>query len=223
MATKAFAYLRVSGKGQIKGNGFARQLEEIENYSQNAGYSIEHVYQEKAVSGTTDETQRPAFQDMITDILKNGVRTVIIEGMDILARDVSIQTALITYLASKEITLISARTDQDITQAVLNDPMQKALVQIQGVFSELEKDLLVKKLKQARDRKKAETGKCEDRKSYTETNPELVKTIKRLRRKPAKGKRMLFKKVIAEVNRLGFTKAKGKPFTLATITNLIYK
>ncbi len=223
MTTKAFAYLRVSGKGQINGDGFARQLEEIENYSKSAGYCIEHVYQEKAVSGTTDETQRPAFQDMITDILKNGVRTVIIEGMDRLARDVSIQTALITYLASKNITLISARTDQDITQAVLNDPMQKALVQIQGVFSELEKDLLVKKLKQARDRKKAETGKCEGRKSYTETNPELVKTIKRLRRKPAKGKRMPVKKVIAEVNRLGFTTAKGKPFTLATITNLIYK
>jgi DNA invertase Pin-like site-specific DNA recombinase len=181
MTTKAFAYLRVSGKGQINGDGFKRQLEEINSYSANAGYTIEQVYLEKAVSGTTDETQRPAFQDMITDILKNGVRTVIIEGMDRLARDVSIQTALITYLASKNITLISARTDQDITQAVLNDPMQKALVQIQGVFSELEKDLLVKKLKQARDRKKAETGKCEGRKSYTETNPELVKTIKRLR------------------------------------------
>ena len=83
---KAFAYLRVSGKGQITGDGFKRQLEEINSYSANAGYSIENVYKEEAVSGTLDETQRPAFQEMITDILKNGVRTVIIEGMDRLAR-----------------------------------------------------------------------------------------------------------------------------------------
>ena len=34
--------------------------------------------------------------------------------------------------------------------------------------------MVVAKLKAARDRKKAETGKCEGRKSYAEANPELV-------------------------------------------------
>ena len=31
--TKAFAYLRVSGKGQVDGDGFARQLEAIRSYA----------------------------------------------------------------------------------------------------------------------------------------------------------------------------------------------
>ena len=181
------------------------------------------MFKEEAVSGTLDETERPAFQKMVSAILKNGVRTIIIEGMDRLARDLQIQTALITYLASKEITLISARTDQDITKAVMSDPMQRALVQIQGVFSELEKNLLVKKLKVARNRKKEDTGKCEGRKSYQEISPELIAEIKRLRKKPKNGKKLSLNQTLEQLNNSGFTTATGKPFTITTLKNVIYK
>ena len=50
-------------------------------------------------------------------------------------------------MASKGIDLISARTEAKVTEAVQTDPMRKALVQIQGIFSELEKSLLMKKLR----------------------------------------------------------------------------
>ena len=62
--------------------------------------------------------------------------------------------------------------------------MKKALVQIQGVFAELEKSLLVKKLRAARERKRDKTGKCEGRKSYREIAPEIIDEMRRLRRKP---------------------------------------
>lgn len=220
---KAFGYVRVSGKSQINGDGFKRQEKAINEYAKATGYQIETIFKEEAISGTLDETERPAFQEMVSAILKNGVRTIIIEGMDRLARDLQIQTALITYLASKEITLISARTDQDITKAVMEDPMQRALVQIQGVFSELEKNLLVKKLRQARTRKKEDEGKCEGRKSYQELNPELIAEIKRLRRKPKNGKRLSLQKTMESLNESGFTTTSGKPFTLTTLKNVIYK
>lgn len=220
---KAFGYIRVSGKSQIEGDGFKRQEKTIREYAKISGFKIEAVYKEEAVSGTLDETERPAFQEMVSMILKNGVKTIIIEGMDRLARDLQIQTALITYMASKGITLISARTDQDITKAVMSDPMQRALVQIQGVFSELEKNLLVKKLSVARNRKKAETGKCEGRKSYQESNPELISEIKKLRRKPRKGKRLSLNKTLEALNKKGLTTTAGKPFTLTILKNIIYK
>jgi len=220
---KAFGYIRVSGKSQIEGDGFKRQEKAIKEYAKVSGFKIEAVFKEKAVSGTLDETERPAFQEMVSMILKNGVRTIIIEGMDRLARDLQIQTTLIAYLASKKITLISARTDQNITKAVMSDPMQRALVQIQGVFSELEKNLLVKKLEVARNRKKADTGKCEGRKSYQESNPELIAEIKKLRRKPRNGKRLSLKKTMDALNQKGFTTTAGKPFTLAILKNIIYK
>ena len=220
---KAYGYIRVSGKGQITGDGFNRQEKEIKDYARARDFEIVNIFKEKAISGTLDETERPAFKEMVSAILDNGVKTIIIEGMDRLARDLQIQTALITYLASKDITLVSARTDQDITRAVMDDPMQKALVQIQGVFSELEKNLLVKKLKAARDSKKKETGKCEGRKSYQETNPVLLAEIKRLRRKPRNGKRLSLKKTVTALNEQGFKSDTGKKITLPILKNIVYR
>ncbi len=161
---KAYGYLRVSGKGQIVGDGFERQKECITKYAEQNGITIAKFYQEEGVSGVTTENNRPAFQQMISDILKNGVRTIIVERMDRLARDFAVQQHLVVYLASKEITLIGADTDQDITADIMGDPMKKALVQMQGIFSELEKNMLVKKLRNARRRKTNENGKCEGRK-----------------------------------------------------------
>ena len=81
-------------------------------------------------------------------------------------------------LTSKGISLISARTESNVTDEVQADPMKKALIQIQGIFAELEKNLLVKKLRNARDRARAEKGKCEGRKSYVEVAPQVIEEIK---------------------------------------------
>jgi DNA invertase Pin-like site-specific DNA recombinase len=209
---KAYGYLRVSSQGQVKGNGFDRQKAEIERYAEKAGIEIERYYQED-ISGTSDETDRPAFQTMVAAILSNGVRTVIVEGMDRLAREYRIQESLLIYLASKGITLISARTEENVTDAVLADPMKKALVQIQGVFAEFEKNLLVKKLRIARERKKEETGKCEGRKSLAESNPELIREIKRLRRKSGRKKLLTYDQIAEELNNQGFKNQSGNPLT----------
>ena len=133
------------------------------------------------VSGKKGEADRPAFQEMLSEILKDGVRTVVVEGLDRLAREYRIQETLLIYLASKGIDLISAGTKENVTEAIMADPMRKALVQIQGVFAELEKNLLVKKLRVARERKRKETGKCEGRKSYQEAMPENCRAIERNR------------------------------------------
>jgi DNA invertase Pin-like site-specific DNA recombinase len=53
--------------------------------------------------------------------------------------------------------------------------------QIMGVFSQLEKTRLVKKLKAARDRKRA-NGKVEGRQSHLEARPEVVAVAKRPKR-----------------------------------------
>ena len=43
---KAFAYLRVSGKGQVDGDGFTRQLEAIKTYAKGHGIRIVRVFRE---------------------------------------------------------------------------------------------------------------------------------------------------------------------------------
>lgn len=89
--TKALAYLRVSGKGQVKGDGFARQLQAIKKYSAEHDIKIVKVFREEGVSGTKESMDRPAWVAMMTEILGNGVRTVIIEKLDRLARDLMVR------------------------------------------------------------------------------------------------------------------------------------
>lgn len=214
---KAYGYLRVSGNSQIEGDGFRRQEDEIKAYCKANGVDLVKVYQEGAISGTSDETARPAFQDMIAAILKNGVRTIIVEGLDRLAREFRIQETLLIYLASKGITLINARTGENVTEAISGDPMRKALIQIQGVFSELEKNLLVKKLRTARETKREEQGKCEGRKSIEEANPELAAYLKSLYRKPRNGKRMTLQAIADQLNGEGVRTLSGREWTRANL------
>lgn len=215
---KAHAYVRVSGKGQVEGDGFRRQEAEIQSFAKAHGYEVVEVYREEGVSGTTTEADRPAFQDMVSAILRNGVRTIIVEGLDRLAREWRIQETLLIYLASKGIDLVVARTGENVTEAVMADPMRKALVQIQGVFAELEKGLLVKKLRQARERKREVEGRCEGRKAFTkETLPEGLRTalevIKRLRRTNPGQRRKSYEEVAEALNSMGITTTQGKAFT----------
>lgn len=219
---QAYGYIRVSSKGQVDGDGFERQEAEIRTYAQGAGYEVEDFYREEGISGTTGEADRPAFQAMVEAILRNGVRTVIVEGLDRLAREYRIQETLLVYLAAKGIALIVARTGENVTEAVMADPMRRALVQIQGVFAELEKGLLVKKLRAARERKRAGGAKCEGRKGYadSEAGREIIREVKRLRRRRPGCKAMSYEQIAELLNTDGRVTLAGKPFTAAIVTSV---
>jgi DNA invertase Pin-like site-specific DNA recombinase len=222
--TKAYAYLRVSGRSQLQGHGFDRQLEVITTFCKNAGYEIDGVYKEQ-VSGTKDETERTEFSAMVNAILKNGVRTIVVESLDRLARELRIQEQLVIYVAAKGITLISATTEQNITKAYNGDPMRRAMIQMQGIFAELEKSLLVKKLRKAREQVRVDQGKCEGRKSYTEANPDLLQLIRKLRRKPRSSikKKLTFDQVAERLNEAGYSATNGKPFTGNTVRGILHR
>ena len=117
----AYAYTRVSGRGQLEGSGLERQKEGIDKFAENSGFNIKQTFREEGVSGTSSETERPAFQQMVFSILRNGVNHIIIESLDRMARDLQVQIQLCTYIASKNIHLISANTGENITQAILNE------------------------------------------------------------------------------------------------------
>ena len=104
--------------------------------------------------------------------------------------------------------------------------MRKALVQIQGVIAELDKSLLVKKLLKARERKRAEQGKCEGRKGYKDAeNVHILKLIKKLRRKPrsAGKKRMGYKEVAERLNQMGLRTVTGREFSSNIIRGVLHR
>ncbi len=150
--------------GERHGAG-GRQRELISRFADQAEIVIPRFYEEKGVPGAKGEEDRPAFQEMLTAILSNGGRAVVVERLDRLAREYVVQEQLLVYLAAKGITLWNASTGDEAVKA---DPMKKAVIQIQGVFAELEKSLIVKRLAAARARKRAENGKCEGQNGWDE-------------------------------------------------------
>ncbi len=56
---KGFAYLRVSGKGQVDADGFVRQLNAIKEYADAHDIKIVKVFREEGISGTKELSDRP--------------------------------------------------------------------------------------------------------------------------------------------------------------------
>ena len=216
---EACAYMRCSGKSQVEGDSFPRQSVAIATCCRSKGFTLVHEYQEEAVPGKLDEEYRPAFQRMISDLLGNGCRTIVIEGMSRLAREYRTQEHLIIYIASKGLTLISADTGEDITAAMMGDPMRRALVQIQGIFSELDKNLLVAKLRKARERQRELTGRSEGRKPFGH-KPGERETLDAMLRLRNEGKRP--EEIAQILNLQGVpTRTRKGPWLVPTISKIL--
>ncbi len=212
---KAVAYMRVSGLGQAEGQGFHRQDETIREWAAENDYELVHCYQEV---WTGCDAERPVFSEMIDDLLSNGARTIVIESMDRLARDVTVSQQLIAFLIRKEIRLISAITGQDVTADFKKDPMLKAMIQIQSVFAELEKNLLVRRLKKARSSLRKQNGSCEGRKPFG-TRPGENHALYRIEKLNSQG--LSSYKISNQLNAEGFPTRTGKPWAGPTVKGIL--
>ena len=215
---KAFAYLRVSGKGQVKGDGFIRQEKKIREYAESKEIQVVKIYKEKGVSGTLEN--RPALAELICDLEENGngIKTVIVEKLDRVARDLMIQESIIADFRENSVNLLSAMEGDDLLD---DDPTRKLVRQVLGAISEWEKSVTVAKLRVARQRKKAKFGKCEGRKSYKEVAPDTVTRIKILRRKPKGKKRKTYKEISVLLNLEGIPTLNGQAWNLQTVKNAL--
>ena len=218
----AVGYLRVSSKGQIGGHGFDRQRDEIKRHAKKSGYTIVEWYRE-AYSGT--EEDRPEFLRMVEDLLTNGCRTIFIECMDRFGRRSMVSEQLLALLIRKDIAMISAMTGQNITEDVQdeNDPWKKFVVQMQTNFAELDKRLLVRKLRKAREAKRTKTGRCEGRKpyGYYPGEEEAIQRIKQLNRKPHGEERMGCRAIARQLNKEGVSTRSGVPWSNTQIRSIL--
>jgi DNA invertase Pin-like site-specific DNA recombinase len=173
---KVFAYLRVSGRGQLHGDGFTRQLLAIEKYAAAHGHEIVRVFREKAIPGATDMVDRPAWREMVGEILADGVKTIVIERLDRLARDLMVQEHIVADCQKRGITLLSAAEPDLCT----NDPTRILMRQILGAVAAYDKAMVVLKLRGARERKRMLTGRCEGAKPYGKL-PGEFQVVERMR------------------------------------------
>lgn len=211
MATQAIGYLRVSGKGQVEGDGFDRQAEAIRKYAKANNIEVVETFRDEGVSGKKELADRRGLAAALDRIESNCVRLVLVERADRLARDLLIQETILGQFRGLEVQVIAADSGTDLTVND-DDPTRKLIRQVLGAVSEFDKSVTVLKLRAARDRIRGRSGRCEGRKPFG-SKPNEAKTldrIKQLRRKPRGGERLSYAAIAEKLNAEGLTTRQGR-------------
>lgn len=182
---KAFSYLRVSGKGQIVGDGFPRQRETVERYAKKHRVKIEQEFRDEGVSGAKDAFDRVGLTDLFVAIKANGVRTVLVERADRIARDLMISEIILAECRKLGVRVVEAGSGTELTVED-GDPTRTLIRQILGALAEWDKAVTVQKLRAARTRIRRTGRRCEGRKPYGASSEEGV-VILRMKELHARG------------------------------------
>jgi DNA invertase Pin-like site-specific DNA recombinase len=218
--TDAVAYLRTSSAGNVGSDKDSdkRQRAAIEAFAKAHAYSVVAEFYDAAVSGADPIADRPGFKSMLERIAGNGVRVILVESPDRFARDLAVQLAGHDFLESLGVELIPTTAPNHFLE---DTPTAVLVRQVLGAISEFEKTSLVAKLRGARERKRAVTGKCGGRKSHAEIRPEVVELVRSLRRKRPKGGQRSLQEIAAELERLGHVNSRGRPFSASAIASML--
>lgn len=148
------AYLRVSTSGQIDGYGFDSQRADIRSWAKTNGHKIV-AWHEDAVTGKYDAPDRDGLTDAIDDVCNHHNAAGIVVGkLDRLARALTVQEAILA-LVWRDGGRVFGADQGEIRQDDPDDPMRTALRQVQGVFAELDRKMVVKRLRDGRKAKAA--------------------------------------------------------------------
>lgn len=217
--TKAFSYLRVSGLNQVDGDGFPRQREAIAKYATASGIKIVREFTEEGVSGTKETLDRPALTDLIAAVMSNGVRLVVVEKADRLARDLIIGELILKELTKLGVKVVDC-SGNDLSVAD-GDPTKKLIRQVLSAVSEYEKVSLVLKLRSARNRLKRKGQRMEGRKPFgcDPSRPEELPTVKRIKGLKEAGTSL--RKIAEELNDAKIPTREGKSWAGQTVANVL--
>lgn len=217
----AVSYLRVSGRGQVHGDGFPRQRDAINRFAKANGYRVVDEYRDEGVSGTRELEDRPGLASLLDRVENNHVKTVLVENASRLARDLMVQEVVLAQFRKVGVRVLAA-DGTDLTVAD-GDPTRKLVRQILGSISEFEKATAVLKLRAARERIRRRTGRCEGAKPYGTYSGEsaLLARMRQLRRKPVKAKRASYAAIAATLNEDGFTNRAGRPWSARMVFHVL--
>jgi len=155
---KLVAYLRVSTVGQARdGLGLATQQRMVRAWARQHGHAVVRVVSDEGRSGTLDETERPGLLDVLTVVRNGEAAGVVVTSLDRLARSLTVQEAVLGKLWALGGTVYCADTGE-VPKDDPDDPMRSAMRQMAGVFAELDRKLVIKRLRAGKATKAAMGG-----------------------------------------------------------------
>jgi len=215
-------YVRVSSLSQVEnGSGLEIQKKKISEYCREKGYLLERFYEEKGVSGSIKE--RPALLRLLKDCESGKIKRVVVFRQDRLARELTVSLWIETQFRKYDVA-VSSVLDPELD---MNDPLQLAFKRLIDVFAEMEKMLIVSRLRDGRV-EKAENGYkavgaiaigYKKGKDGLIVNPEEAEWIKKIFRQAAKGK--TYTDIAAMLNKNGIVTRRNKAFSIETVKYIL--
>jgi len=213
-----FGYLRVSGRGQLSGDGEARQRETIERYCASKGFVVIRWFFDGAVTGELDAADRDQYAEMLSFTGPATTDTIIVERSDRLGRTLAVCEIACEEARKTGITILEAASDTDLTNS--DDPTRVLIRQVLGSLAEWNKNIMVKRLRSARERKRQANGRCEGPKPFGfRGNPEddltlgLIATLRR--------ENYSYREIASELNRRRRPTPEGATFWVKSSVHML--
>jgi len=155
---KLLGYCRVSTAGQVKdGLGLPTQERLVRAWAKQHGCRLARIVSENGKSGTLPEAERPGLLEALDSISTGEATAIVVTSLDRLARALTVQEAVlgnVWALGGRLFTVNGGEVLRDDP----DDPMRTAMRQMGGVFAQLERGLVVKRLRDGRATKRARAG-----------------------------------------------------------------
>lgn len=205
-------YLRVSGKGQLAGDGFERQREAIERLATANGWPMPEFYEELGITGKSEWDDRDAWVEMVA----SQPDIIIVENLSRLSREFAVQEIFWRQLRKINVRLLSAQEpDLEDDNA---DPTRKLIRGMLGLVHEYDRSQIESKLRAARARIRKHVGRCEGRKPFGHREGEGATLEKIVELKEL---RWTTRKIAAYLNDQGIATRTGKNWHRSVIAKIL--
>jgi DNA invertase Pin-like site-specific DNA recombinase len=124
-----------------------------------AGHRLVRLASDNGRSGALPETERPGLLDALQAVRSGEAEGIVVTSLDRLARALTVQEAVLAKAWSYGTSVFTVDGGL-VAQDDPDDPMRTALRQIVGVFAELDRRLVVKRLRAGRATKAAMGGRA---------------------------------------------------------------
>lgn len=154
---KVIGYIRVSTTGQAEdGFGLAVQEQAIRSWAKAEGHRLVSVTRDEAVSGTVEADDRPGLVEALQAVAEGQAEGLVVMRLDRLARTLTIQEAALARVWKSGGRVFSVETGEVLPDDP-DDPMRAFVRQVFGAVAELDRAMIVKRLRAGR-RAKADAG-----------------------------------------------------------------
>lgn len=148
------AYLRLSSDTQLDGWGIDRQREAITAWAKHAGHTVIAECSD-VVTGKADAVDRPGLTEALAMLRRPPkAEGIVASHLDRFARQLTVQEAIVG-LAWRESARVFTAESNEILRDDPDDPMRTAMRQVQGVFAQLDRATVVKRMRDGRKAKAA--------------------------------------------------------------------